>query len=245
MQRANLKQTVDLVLTSPPYNISRSSGDKYNTKYDVYSDVLSDDEYINKTIEWFKGYDTILKPNGCVLYNISYSSENTQLIWLVIAEIIKQTNFTTADFITWHKKTAIPNNRSSNKLTRIVEPVFVFCRKSELNTFTTNKKVVSLCKNTNQANYENVKNVIFAKNNDGVNPYNNATFSTDLVTQLLNLYAKPKSVIYDSFMGVGTTKIASEKLGHVCYGSELSKQQIDYYLANSQTSKSDANIDLF
>ncbi len=224
---------VDLILTSPPYNTSRTDNysmtrDKYNSRYYGYKDSKTDEEYIQWTINIFNAYDTILKENGCVLYNLSYSSENTYLIWLVIAEIIKKTNFIVADTIIWKKKSAIPNNRSSNKLTRITEYVFVLCRKNELRTFHMNKKVVSVIERTGQNNYENIYNFIEAKNNDGSCKLNKATFSSELCIKLLDLYAKPNSVIYDSFMGTGTTAVACVKKGLNYIGSELSVEQCEY-----------------
>ena len=91
MQRPELTGKVDLVITSPPYNTSRvGASDKYNSRYDTFQDFKSDQDYIDWTINIFNGYDTVLRKDGCVLYNISYSSENTHLIWLVIADIISQ-----------------------------------------------------------------------------------------------------------------------------------------------------------
>ena len=118
---------VDIVLTSPPYNIIRPNLD--DRGYDVYQDVLTNDEYIDWTLNIFNHYDSILKENGCILYNLSYGTENNELMWLVIANIIQKTNFTVADSIIWKKKTAMPNPMSKNKCTRICEYVIVFCRK--------------------------------------------------------------------------------------------------------------------
>ena len=134
------EKVVDLVLTSPPYNTSRGGTtqrafDNFEQRYDIYIDSKTDEDYLAWSVELFKGYDRVLKNNGCVLYNISYSSENTDLLWKFVAEIIYKTPFTTADCITWKKNNALPNNVSPNKLTRIIEPVFVFARKTELNTF--------------------------------------------------------------------------------------------------------------
>ena len=42
-----------------------------------------------------------------------------------------------ADVITWKKRSALPNNTSPNKCTRICEYVCVFCRKEEYDTFKT------------------------------------------------------------------------------------------------------------
>lgn len=231
MKREELENKVDIVITSPPYNTSRvGASDKYGSRYDesTFKDKMSDEEYIEWTIDIFNHYDKILRKDGCVLYNLSYSSEKTYLIWLVVAEIIKKTNFITADCIIWKKGSAIPNNRSKNKLTRIVEYVFVFARKKDLKTFDSNKKILSRIERTGQANYENIFNFIEAKNNDGSTKLNKATFSSELVCKLLDIYAKPNSLVYDSFMGTGTTAVACVKSGMNYVGSEISDKQCDY-----------------
>lgn len=230
MDRQELSNNIDLILTSPPYNTSRiDTKDMYNTRYDQYKDKMTDEQYINWTINIFNGFDKVLKKDRCVLYNMSYSSENTHLMWLVISEIIKNTKFITADCIIWKKNTAIPNNRSKNKLTRIVEYIFVFVRKSDLKTFETNKRVVSVIEKTGQNNYENIYNLIEAKNNDGSNKLNKAVYSTDLVTKLMKIYGFKDGLVYDPFMGVGTTALGAMKYGMEYIGSELSLEQIEYF----------------
>lgn len=137
-------------------------------------------------VDIFNKIDNILSENGVVLWNISYGSDasvNTEsigLMWLSIADIIRNTNFTVADRIIWKKNNALPNNVSKNKLTRICEDIFVFVRKNEYKTFNANKKVSSISK-TGQKYYENIFNFIEAKNNDGSCKLNKATFSSDLV----------------------------------------------------------------
>lgn len=227
---------VDGIITSPFYGTTRKRKnqntkeylEKHLGRYDVYIDNMTDEEYISFTLKLFSGYDKILKKNGCILYNMSYSSENTHLIWLTIAEIIKNTNFIVADDIIWKKKSALPNNVSSNKLTRIVEHIFVFCRKDEIKTFNCNKKVISVRKDNGQKTYENIYNFIEAKNNDGSNKLNKATYSTELIEKLLNIYFKKDDLIYDSFMGTGTTANACVKYGCNFIGSEISKAQCEY-----------------
>lgn len=229
MKREELQNNVDLIITSPPYNTSRvGASDIWNSRYDTYKDKMTDQEYIDWTIEVFNGFDSVLKENGCVLYNMSYSSENTHLMWLVISDIIRNTNFTTADCIIWKKSNAIPNNRSKNKLTRIIEYIFVFCRKKELKTFNANKKVISRIEKTGQANYENVYNYLEAKNNDGSNKLNKATYSTELVTKLMDMYGVLNGLVYDPFMGIGTTAKGAIEFGMNYVGSELSKEQVDF-----------------
>lgn len=224
-----MKKRVDIILTSPPYNNSRTSGsmENHEVRYDIYLENKTNDEYIDWSIDLFNEYNRVLQKNGVILYNLSYGNENPNVIWLLLSRILTDTPFMIADVITWKKKSALPNNVSHNKLTRITEFVFVICRKSEYKTFKMNKKVKSVSK-TGQKYYENIFNFVEASNNDGSNPYNKATFSTDFVLQLLDIYAVKGSVVYDSFMGTGTTAVACVRRGLTCIGSELSQDQCNY-----------------
>lgn len=227
---------VDLVLTSPPYNTGRNSGENSNkdvmlknheTRYDVYLEMKDVQEYSNWTKDLFDKFNQILKPNGCVLYNMSYGNENPTQMILSMADVIKDTDFTMADIIVWKKYTAIPNNVSSNKLTRLCEFVFVLCRKSEYNTFLTNKKIKTVA-DTGQNFYENIYNIIETRNNDGATDLNKATYSSELCERLMKIYAKPNSLVYDPFMGTGTTAYACKRMKHSFIGSELSTEQCKY-----------------
>lgn len=191
-------QKVDLILTSPPYNNSRTvhsqrAIDNNECRYSEYEDSKTVEEYIDFVCELFNGFDSILNSDGVVLWNVSYGNDlqgkrDSAQIWLCIADIIKRTPFTVADHITWKKKNALPCNTSPNKLTRICESVFVFCRKSETKTFKTNKHVVSVSER-GQKFYSNMFNYVEAKNNDGKQSLNKATFSVEFVEKLLDMYA--------------------------------------------------------
>jgi DNA modification methylase len=90
-----MPKIIDVVLTSPPYNTARTGTnqrafDNYENRYDIHLDNKTDDEYLDWSVQLFNLYDKVLKVNGCVLYNISYSSENTDLIWKFVAKPILQ-----------------------------------------------------------------------------------------------------------------------------------------------------------
>lgn len=242
MEESGIK--ADVILTSPPYNTGRKATSErarqhHEGRYDQYTDSMSDEDYIKWSIDLFKHYDKVLEKDGVVLYNISYGTDSQKkdcnpnsLLWLVVAGIIQETNFTTGDVITWKKRTAIPNNASHNKLTRITEYVFVFCRKDELTTYKANKVVKSVSKH-GQNFYESIYNYIEAKNNDGSTILNKATYSTDLCDQLLQIYGVEKengeeTLIYDSFMGTGTTGVSAIRRGFNYLGSEYSPEQVEY-----------------
>lgn len=231
---------VDVILTSPFYNTNKKAGKtrtlentfvkngQYDyVRYDTHIDNLTNDEYTDYTIKLFNEFERVLNLNGCIIYNLNYGAENTEGMFKAVNGIVSNTNFTIADVICWKKSNALPNSCSSNRLTRIWEFVFIFCRKNEIKTFHCNKKITSYRK-TGQPAYENVYNFIEAKNNDGSCPYNKATFSSELCEKLLRLYASEKGIVYDPFIGTGTTAVACKKLGLKYIGSEISKNQVEW-----------------
>ena len=232
--------SIDLVLTSPPYNIIRPNST--DRGYDLYKDGMNNDEYSKWCCSIFDSMDRVLKKDGCIIWNMSYGCENTECMPLTISEIIKNTNFTMADIIVWKKKSATPNNVSHNKLTRIVEFVYIFCRKSEFMTFKTNKKITKY-RDSNQPIYENVFNFIEAPNNDCSTDLNKATFSSLFVGKLLKIYATDNCIVYDPFMGTGTTAIGCIKRNINYIGSELSKAQCEY--AKKRIYNETRQLDLF
>lgn len=231
---------VDIVITSPPYNKSRHSSaskkmkqmETYNAMYDGYDDSMDNEKYCQWQCDIINKIDEILIENGILLYNLNYSNENPDCMWELVENIRHNTNFMIADLIIWVKKSALPQNVSHNKLTRLVEYVFVLCRKNEYKTFNANKKVTKQ-NSKGQKYYENIYNIIKAPNNDGACNLNKATYSSELVLSLLNIYAKIDSVVYDPFMGTGTTAIACQKFNNmnndmICIGSEISEKQVEY-----------------
>ena len=237
---------VDVVITSPPYNTSRKGSSldaaDVNIRYDEFDDCRPNEEYIAWTNDIFNAFDKTLKPNGCILYNLSYSSENIALMWLTVASVMQNTPFTIADCIIWKKKSAAPNSESTNKLTRICEFVFVFCRKTELSTFNCYKEK-GVQRPNGQQHYKNYFNFLEAPNNDEVCPIHKATYSTILCRKLMLLYSKEGDTIYDQFMGTGTTAIACirEKRNYV--GSELSPRYIDW--AEKRINREHQQLSLF
>lgn len=231
MLKNNVK--CDLVMTSPPYNNSRNikknkrATDNYENRYDIFFDTKTEQEYINWTIDIFNNLNLVLKPNGAILYNLSYSTENPNTLWRVLNDVLMFTDFMIADCIVWKKNSALPNNVSPNKLTRICEFLFVFCRKTEYDSFFANKNVKSVGSN-GQNYFEVYYNFIEARNNDGPCDLNKATYSTELCNEALRVYARPNSIVYDPFMGTGTTACSCVKADLKYIGSELSSAQCEF-----------------
>ena len=151
---------VDGIITSPPYNLATKRKDMYyNTGY-CEIDNLTQEEYIKTRIEEFKQFENILKDNGVILYNISYHHENPILPLMLITEVHNQTGLTLADMISFKKKNSIPFQTSPNKLSRLVEQIYVMVNKNYLHTFKTNKEVSKVNEKTGQKFYKNYTNLI-------------------------------------------------------------------------------------
>ena len=220
---------VDCILTSPPYNMTKRKGGYADTgRYDVYQDWKPEDEYIDWTVQIFNGFHEILKENRVILYNFSYSIENPALPYKLVAAIAENTPFTLIDTIIWKKKAGLPFPANGHRLCRNWEFVWVFARKGEEDTYENNRRVKSVSEKTGQKYYEAIYNFVDAANNDGKCELNQATFSTELCEKLFDIYCKKGWVVYDPFIGTGTTAVAAKKCGLNFLGSEISKDQCEY-----------------
>jgi DNA modification methylase len=162
-----------------------------------------------------------------VLYNFGYSIENPALPYKLVAAIVDSTEFALVDTVFWKKTTGMPFPANSKRLSRIVDFVWVFARKSEISTYKNGRRVVKVSPR-GQKYYNVVYNFLEAKNSDIQTPLNQATFSQELVSKLLDMYASQDTeLVFDPFSGTGTTLLASVKKGYDCIGSEISDKQCD------------------
>ena len=207
--------TVDLILTSPPYLASiRQDNHKYPGAKDQIKDNQSVDDYLEWIVENFKQYERILKKDGVVVFNFSYTTFNPSLPYFLINEVFKHTDFRIYDTFAWKKKSAMPVSGHPNRVTRIVEMVYIFAKTPY---FKANKTVSSVSR-TGQKYYNNYYNFIEARNNDGKVEGHEATFSTDFASFFIDLYSKENEIVLDNFSGTGTTPYASSKMNRQYIG---------------------------
>ena len=58
-------KSVDMILSSPPYNITKSN--QKDMGYDLYKDWIGNDDYCKWSVKIFNEFDRLLVNNGCVL----------------------------------------------------------------------------------------------------------------------------------------------------------------------------------
>ena len=218
-------ESIDLILTSPPYLASiRNDNHKYPGAKDQIKDNQTVDVYLDWMIENFKQYERILKKDGVVVFNFSYTTFNPSLPYFLINEVFKHTDFRVYDTFAWKKKSAMPVSGHPNRVTRIVEMVYIFAKTPY---FKANKTVSSVSR-TGQKYYNNYYNFIEARNNDGKVEGHEATFSTDFASFFIDLYSKENEIVLDNFSGTGTTPYASSKMNRQYIGIDLVEKFCDY-----------------
>lgn len=230
--------TFDGVLTSPPYNLGRNPRHRTqdSSDYSLYSsgafkDNMTNEEYVAKMLQLFILFEKVVKETGVILWNMGISTKNAALPFHLIHEIDAKTNWTVGDVIYWKKKTAMPFQTSPNKATPLVEPVYVFCRKSHTKDYSANKPLGNKNETTGQQFYKNVPNVFEAAN--GVSTeFNHATFSEEMVLELLQRYFKPGQHVLDPFAGSGTVLTAAKKININATGIEIDPKQVAAFKNN-------------
>jgi DNA modification methylase len=220
-------KSISGIITSPPYNISTRRKDTYYDNGYSHLDGLSEEEYLKLRINEFKEFSRIIEDRGVICYNLSYHNENPILPTLLMTRIHQETDLTLADMITWKKSTALPFQTSPTKLSRICEQIYIIVKKEHLHDFRANKRISKINEKTGQKFYKNYVNLVEAKNNDSIKTKLKATYSEDLVTKLISIYFPEDSLIYDPFMGIGTTARACLKNKRKFIGSELCKDHYD------------------
>ncbi len=247
------KESIDLVVTSPPYADSRTN---------TYGGIKPD-EYN----EWFLPVTQellrILKPTGTFILNIKEKVVNGERHTYVIELILnmrKQGWLWTEEFI-WHKKNCYPGkwpNRFRDAWERLLQfnknkffkmyqeevmiPIGDWAEKRLSNLSHTDKirdtsKVGSgFGKNvSNWVGKEKVypTNVLHLATECG-NKNHSATFPYALPEWFIKLFTRPGDVVLDPFMGSGTAVFAALNMGRKAIGIDINPEYYNLVLGKIQ-----------
>ena len=217
--------SVDLILTSPPYLASiRKDNHKYPGAKDKIKDNQSVEDYLDWMSDVFKQYERVLKDDGVIAFNFSYTTFNPSLPYDLINRVFQDTGLRIYDTLSWKKRSAVPLSGHPNRMTRIVEMVYIFAKTPD---FKANKLVKSVSK-TGQKYFTAYYNFLEAKNNDGKVEGHEATFSSEFAEYFIDLYTKEGEIVLDNFVGTGTTPYAAAKMDRKYIGIDLVEDYCEY-----------------
>lgn len=210
---------VDVVVTSPPYNIGnvRRNGHWKNKriKYSDYSDNLKIDEYFAQTSKWINEMQRVTKHH--IFYNIQEVSGNKGIINHIMSEYkdsIKHIFF-------WCKSNP-PSSILDTGVSNGIE--YIFCISKD----TPSKNNFQYCNFSNH-NGDYIKNLIIKPvNSDKETGDHSFAFGDWLPKHFINYFSKEGDLIYDPFMGTGTTGKASILLKRNYIGSEISEKYLEF-----------------
>lgn len=238
--------SVDLIVTSPPYADSRSK---------IYGGP-SPDNYV----EWFlpksKELLRILKPTGTFILNLKervVDSERHTYVINLILELKKQGWYWTEEFI-WHKKNSYPG-KWPNRFRDAWERCLQFNKNKKFNIYQNSvmiptgewarkrmKKLYDLDKIRRESkvnsgfgrNLENWvgRDMAYPTNvlhiaTESRNRNHSAVYPISLPSWFIKLFTKKGDLVLDPFIGSGTTAVAAKKLGRNYLGIEIKREFVE------------------
>jgi len=190
----------DLWLTDPPYNVAYTG--KTSAALTIENDSMSDDDFRKFLIKCFREAFEALKP-GASFYIWHADSEGHNF-----RGAVHECEQTVRQCLIWAKNTMVMGRQDYQWKH---EPCLYGWKKGASHGWYTDRKqttVLEFERPTRSESHPTMKPV-------------------DLFAYQIGNSTAPQGLVFDSFLGSGTTLIAAEQLGRTCFGMELSPQYCD------------------
>jgi len=197
-------QSIDLILTDPPYNLGRySTGNiKMSWRKDFNNDVAEWDTTIFNPAEWLDEFKRILKPAGTIF---AFTSYNLIGQWHQVFDPV----FDTFQFIVWHKTNPPPKLRRAGFLNSC-ELIVCVWNKGHTWNFTKQKDMHNFIESPICMGRERLKH-----------PVHPTQKPIKVLSRLVKLATNPGDLVFDPFMGVGSSGVAALQLDRRFTGIEI------------------------
>jgi site-specific DNA-methyltransferase (adenine-specific) len=204
-----------LVLTDPPYLVSRKTGfssiggkgvDRFRVSMDFGDwDKITNGEHVGLLTTVFKECYRVIGNGGIII--VFYD------IWKLesLVNILKSVGFTMFRFVEWVKTNPVPLNSRVLYLSNAREAAVV---------------AVKGCKPLFKSSYHNG---IFSMpiHRDGGKRLHPTQKPLSLMKQLIEIHTNKGDIVVDPFSGSGTTLLAALQLDRLAYGCEIDKIYFD------------------
>ena len=202
----------DMIFSDPPWNVNY--GDNLaNGKYKdrkILNDSMNAEDW-NVFVDGFCKSFLIGSKPGAIVYLVMSAQE-----WPVIDKYLRENNFHWSSTIIWKKDTLVISRKDYHTQ---YEPIWY-----GWNSDAPRLKVLEDRKQSDVWDIDRPK----------VSDLHPTTKPIELVERAINNSSSPNDVVLDLFLGSGSTLIASEKTGRVCYGMELDPKYADVIIKRWQ-----------
>jgi DNA modification methylase len=202
--------SVDMILTDPPYNLGKySTGNlKMSWRSDFNNDIAKWDEVTFSPREWVQEFKRVLKPTGNLF---AFTSYNMLGEWHSAFD----PEFDTFQFMVWHKTNPPPKLRRAGFLNSCE---LIVCAWNKGHTWNFGKQ-------NEMHNF--IETSICMGNERLKNPKHPTQKPVKVLTRLLNLGSKENDLVFDPFMGVGSSGVAALNLKRRFLGFEKEAIYVD------------------
>lgn len=224
--------SIDIVITSPPYNMnlrirnnkycSRQIVKEFSTKYEGFDDNMPIDDF----------YDLhsniiceLLRVSKIIFYNIQIVTGSKRAFFKIIGKFSNQLK----DIIIWDKGVSQPA-MSYGVLNRQSELILIFENDNAIS-----RKFSKY--NFDRGTLGDIWNISRGKK---IDKSHGAVFPEKLVSKILQNFSDVGDLVYDPFMGSGTTAKMAYLLNRNYIGSEINSKYID--IANKRINKNQTEL---
>lgn len=213
-------ESVDTVVTSPPYNLRNSSGNGLKGRgglwtnnalvegYSNFSDDMPHDKYIAWQRQILQECWRVIKPTGAIFYNHKWRVQDGELQRL--AENIIE-GLPLRQIIVWYRGNGF--NFNDGYFLPTYEVIYLLCK----------------------PNFKLLKGEIFHdvwQITPTQNKYHPDSFPLELAHRCVVSSMPLDGIVLDPFMGSGTTAVAAKRLGGYYLGCDISPEYVELAKAN-------------
>ncbi|NVM04307.1 MAG: site-specific DNA-methyltransferase [Candidatus Helarchaeota archaeon] len=229
------KSSIDLIITSPPYNIKLKARNIYTKNY---MDSLPEEAYRGKIKELIEELTRITKDDGSIWINMKsrYFNEG-KVVTATYGSLEPPTwilNYTRGklhlkNLVIWNYD--INSDTKNNKFHPRYEFFFWFTKKVKdykfyLDEVRVTPKTKDKRNNPKGANPTDVWYIPLVKGNSRERNFHPAQYPERLVERIMKACSEEYDTVLDPFLGSGTTMVVAKKLNRNCIGFEINSEYI-------------------
>jgi site-specific DNA-methyltransferase (adenine-specific) len=218
----SLREKINLIITSPPYNVS--------INYNMHDDTRSYQDYLNFSEKWLiKAYD-LLAFDGRMCLNIPLDKNKNGLksVYADLVSIAKEVGFKYQSTIIWNeqnisRRTAWGSwlSASAPYVIAPVETIVVLYK----NQWKRKNKGTSTIKKDEFIDWTNGVWTFSGEKRTKIG--HPAPFPIELPRRCIKLFSFKEDIVFDPFLGSGSTLIAAYEEGRIGIGVEIDPTYVE------------------